>query len=79
MEKASTGSCAANASPDTEPSRLEQKCLFLRGTRGIMVCRVSRTGQQVKASLNIRIFWLVKAHILHIPKEKKGKLVAWLA
>lgn len=79
MEKANMGSCAANASPDAEPSRLEQKCLCLRWTRGITVCRVSRTGEQVKACLNIRIFWLMKAHILHIPKEQKEKLVAWLA
>lgn len=50
MEKANMGSCAANASPGAEPSRVEQKCLCLRQAEEIMVCGISRTGEQVMIS-----------------------------
>lgn len=59
----------ANISPDKEPNRQQKKCLCLQGTGGIMVCRASKKGRELKEWLNTTFFRIRKS-LSHLHRKQ---------
>lgn len=59
----------ANISPDKESNRQQHKCLCLQGTGGIMVCRASKKGRELKEWLKIKFFRIRKG-LSHLHRKQ---------